>query len=86
MFIRQQKKRLENGILDMPKYGCLRTDGDHWYLLPEGLKESFGVLSNKIYEENNETIKDALIDAFIDVFDKYRLSGGYQDLKILMEE
>jgi hypothetical protein len=68
----------------MPKYGYLRQDDDsHWYLVPE---ETIGNFDNMLRQiEDGWQRKDDLIDMFIEAFDKYRLSGGYQDLKILMD-
>jgi hypothetical protein len=69
------------------KYGKLRQDEDsHWYLLPEEIVKNFSAMMDKIYLENDWEKKDLLIDFFIEAFGQYRLLGGIQDLKVLIEK
>ena len=68
------------------KYGYLRQDDDgHWYLIPEEMIKNFSNLEEQIENEEDWEKKDFLISLFIEAFDTYRLSGGYQDLRISME-
>ena len=68
------------------QYGRLRQDNDgHWYLIPTGSCKEFRELINILEYRNHPDYEDAE-DKFIKYFDKYRLSGGYQDLIIPMEQ
>ena len=70
----------------MSKFGYLRQDDDdHWYLVPEDFCNNFDNMINQIYNSDDDwDRKEYLISLFVEAFNKYRLSGGYRDLKILM--
>jgi hypothetical protein len=71
----------------MSKYGYLRTDGYNcWYLVPENELGDFGKAIDKIEAWSLAYTWEQAVNDFKEKFDKYRLSGGYQDLKILMED
>ena len=71
----------------MSKFGYLRQDQDHWYLVPEDLVKRFDYVS-RVIEDDEGTVSDDddMIKLFISEFSKYRLSGGCYDLKIPMED
>ena len=71
------------------KYGRLRTDNcGHYYLVPEDEVIDFANFLEDVlgYDGDSSDERDDLEDKFLARFDKYRLSGGYQDLKIVMED
>lgn len=71
-------------MMTEPKYGYLRQDDSgHWYLIPEELRKDFRELLDTIETCDYPSCENAE-DKFIRDFDKYRLSGGYQDLRIFM--
>jgi hypothetical protein len=68
------------------QYGRLRQDDDgHWYLIPTGSCKEFRELLDAIQSDDYDASEKAE-DKFIKYFEKYRLSGGYQDLIIPMEQ
>lgn len=70
------------------KLGVLRNDDDgHWYLIPEELAHEFDSTEETIYnaDEYSEYWTSA-IEHFETEFGKYRLGGGYRELKVLMED
>jgi hypothetical protein len=69
------------------KIGYLRQDDSgHWYVVPENIVERFDKLMRDIceIEEHTEKWYEA-VDWFISRYDRYRLGGGYQDVKCVME-
>jgi hypothetical protein len=71
----------------MPKIGYLRKDDDgHWYLVPENFIHVFDSFYEAI--ENHDSYSEEwenAIDEFVSNCDEYRLSGGIDNLKVLME-
>lgn len=68
------------------KYGNLREDSGHWYLIPlDKLEEYDTIVSmmNKfdIYDDARWEYEDKLDEKF----SVYRLSGGVHDLRVVME-
>lgn len=67
--------------------GYLHQDDDsHWYLIPKEYTKLFITQLDDIACTKNCDKKDDLISEFIDNFDEYRLSGGVESLKVLIEE
>lgn len=67
-------------------FGRLRKDEDgHWFLIPKELVEKFDSYMEKIYSfDLTEKEKWDLEDEFVANFENYRLSGGIDDLDVLM--
>ena len=73
--------------LQNKKYGYVHQDDDgHWYLVPEEYAKLFIKQLDDITCTKDCDKKDDLISEFISNFDEYRLSGGVESLKIMMEE
>ena len=63
--------------------GFLRQDdASHWYLIPEEKLAEFSMLMEHVY--NNDSL-DAC-DLVNEHFDKYRLSGGPENLPIYISD
>ncbi len=68
------------------KSGYLKSDDDgHWYLIPEDLisrwRELIGIsTTSNVYEEMESAHNNLNSE-----FEKYRLSGGIEDLKITIK-
>lgn len=70
------------------KLGVLRNDDDgHWYLIPEDLAHEFDSTEETIYmADAYSEYWNSAIEHFEKEFGRYRLPGGYRELKVLMEE
>jgi hypothetical protein len=69
------------------RYGKLRKDdSDHWYLVPEDEIKNFQNIMDLIYLEFDWEKKEDLISLFIESFDMYRLSGGVESLRVVIEK
>lgn len=67
-------------------FGYLRCDDDgHWYLIPENELQVFSKMVDDISNCDTWVKRDEFCDKFIEKFDKYRLSGGVEDLRISMQ-
>ena len=68
------------------KIGYLRQDeSSHWYLVPEDEVKSFDRMADEACSAPTwEEQEDLWID-FSRKFDKYRLGGGYTDVKCVIE-
>jgi hypothetical protein len=69
------------------KTGYLRQDDSgHWYVVPEEEVEKFDATMRAVNEvpEHSEAWY-IRVDGFIALYEEYRLSGGYQDQKVLMD-
>ena len=71
----------------MKKYGhAHQTDDGDWYLVPEEDEEDFLICMDRFSAGwSADELKD-WIDLFDNKFKKYRLSGGVESLRILIEE
>ena len=68
------------------QYGHVHQDDDgHWYLVPEEYTELFLKQLDDIACFDNWDKREDLISEFESNFKEYRLSGGVESLRVLME-
>lgn len=64
------------------RYAYLRQDdAGHWYLIPQELLSRYRELMDKTSSNNYEEVESAF-DSLYEEFNKHKLSGGVEDLKI----
>jgi hypothetical protein len=67
-------------------YGYFRQDdSDHWYLIPEELLSTFIRLRDQIDIWDIGEERDKMCDEFVRIFNKYRLSGGVESYRVVLE-
>ena len=65
------------------RYAYLRQDdAGHWYLIPQELLSRYRELTDKTVSSNNYEEMESAFDSLNEEFNKHRLSGGVEDLKV----